>query len=89
MVAVSNYNNSDSASSASVAIIIVVLMLNALCVCVWCTDIYFRAIFRWITIKDLNALQFNEIIKDTPLGLLRGIKFGTETYHTLFKRLCR
>ena len=49
----------------------------------------FRAIFRWITIKDLNALQFNENIKDTPLGLLRGIKFGTETYHTLFKRLCR
>lgn len=23
------------------------------------------------------------------MGLLRGIKFGTETYHTLFKRLCR
>jgi len=27
--------------------------------------------------------------QDTPLGLLRGIKFGTETYHTLFMRLCR
>lgn len=25
---------------------------------------------------------------DTPLGLLRGIKFGTESYHVLFKRLC-
>ncbi|XP_067935014.1 hillarin-like isoform X2 [Watersipora subatra] len=47
-----------------------------------------RAIFRWITIKDLNTLQFNENLKDTPLGLLKGIKFGTETYHTLFKRLC-
>jgi hypothetical protein len=26
---------------------------------------------------------------DTPMGLLRGIKFGTESYHVLFKRLCR
>jgi len=26
---------------------------------------------------------------DTPLGLLRGIKYGTETYHVLFMRLCR
>ena len=26
---------------------------------------------------------------DTPMGLLRGIKYGTETYHTLFMRLCR
>jgi hypothetical protein len=48
-----------------------------------------RAIFRWITVKDLNAIEFNEILNsDTPLGLLRGIKFGTETYHTLFMRLC-
>jgi len=48
-----------------------------------------RAVFRWITIKDLNALQFDPEHKDTPLGLLKGIKYGTETYHTLFKRLCR
>lgn len=48
-----------------------------------------RAIFRWITVKDLNAIEFDEAITaDTPLGLLRGIKFGTETYHTLFMRLC-
>ena len=26
---------------------------------------------------------------DTPMGLFRGIKFGTETYHNLMKRLCR
>jgi hypothetical protein len=25
---------------------------------------------------------------DTPMGLLRGIKYGTESYHVLFKRLC-
>lgn len=49
-----------------------------------------RSIFRWITVKDLNAIEFNESLNpDTPLGLLRGIKFGTETYHTLFMRLCR
>jgi hypothetical protein len=48
-----------------------------------------RAIFRWITVKDLNTMEFDESVKqDTPLGLLRGIKFGTETYHTLFMRLC-
>jgi len=55
-----------------------------MCVCVY------RAIFRWITVKDLNVMEFDESVKqDTPLGLLRGIKFGTETYHTLFLRLCR
>lgn len=50
-----------------------------------------RAIFRWITVKDLNAIEFGDGLTtaDTPLGLLRGIKFGTETYHTLFMRLCR
>lgn len=49
-----------------------------------------RAIFRWITVKDLNVMTFCDSIKqDTPLGILRGIKFGTETYHTLFMRLCR
>ena len=48
-----------------------------------------RAIFRWITVKDLNAIEFGDsLTADTPLGLLRGIKFGTETYHTLFMRLC-
>ena len=48
-----------------------------------------RAIFRWITVKDLNAIEFGDALtSDTPLGLLRGIKFGTETYHTLFMRLC-
>lgn len=49
-----------------------------------------RAIFRWITVKDLNVMEFEDGVKlDTPLGLLRGIKYGTETYHTLFMRLCR
>ncbi|KAL7672981.1 hypothetical protein ACOME3_007856 [Neoechinorhynchus agilis] len=50
-----------------------------------------RAIFRWITdvLKDLNCMSFDEDLdSDTPMGLLRGIKYGTETYHTLFMRLC-
>lgn len=49
-----------------------------------------RAIFRWITVKNLNTMQFDSNVEtDTPLGLLRGIKNGSENYHVLFKRLCR
>ncbi|CAP21924.1 Protein CBR-LTD-1 [Caenorhabditis briggsae] len=48
-----------------------------------------RAIYRWITIKNLNTMIFDDSIQsDTPMGLLRGIKYGTESYHVLFKRLC-
>ncbi|CAD6192087.1 unnamed protein product [Caenorhabditis auriculariae] len=48
-----------------------------------------RAIYRWITIKNLNTMIFDESVQsDTPMGLLRGIKYGTESYHVLFKRLC-
>lgn len=52
--------------------------------------VIFRTIFRWITVKNLNTMQFDENLRgDTPMGLLRGIKHGTESYHVLFKRLCR
>lgn len=48
-----------------------------------------RSIYRWITVMDLNVMNFKEIVdEDTPHGLLRGIKLGTETYHVLFMRLC-
>ncbi|KAK6617211.1 hypothetical protein RUM44_005542 [Polyplax serrata] len=48
-----------------------------------------RTIFRWITVKNLNTMQFDDSLRgDTPMGLLRGIKHGTESYHVLFKRLC-
>lgn len=49
-----------------------------------------RTIFRWITVKNLNTIQFDDDDHrgDTPMGLLRGIKYGTESYHVLFKRLC-
>lgn len=49
-----------------------------------------RTIFRWITVKNLNTMQFDDTVRtDTPMGLLRGIKHGTESYHVLFKRICR
>ncbi|XP_074593550.1 peptidase hillarin isoform X2 [Brevipalpus obovatus] len=48
-----------------------------------------RAIFRWITVKNLNTMHFDDNLNaDTPMGILRGIKHGTESYHVLFKRLC-
>ena len=35
-------------------------------------------------------MQFDgRLDPNTPMGLLRGIKYGTESYHVLFKRLCR
>lgn len=49
-----------------------------------------RTIFRWITVKNLNTIKFDDnVLADTPMGILRGIKHGTESYHVLFKRLCR
>src|SRR5688500_17299253 len=49
-----------------------------------------RVIFRWITVKNLNTMHFDDnLTADTPMGILRGIKQGTESYHVLFKRLCR
>ncbi|XP_074644530.1 uncharacterized protein LOC141901283 [Tubulanus polymorphus] len=48
-----------------------------------------RALFRWITVKDLNRIDLDgEYNKNSLLGMLKGIKNGTESYHELFKRLC-
>ncbi|KAH9515095.1 hypothetical protein Btru_019215 [Bulinus truncatus] len=48
-----------------------------------------RAIFRWVTWTDLNELEVEDsVCPDSPMGLLRGIKYGTETYHDLCRRLC-
>ncbi|XP_048767751.2 hillarin-like [Ostrea edulis] len=48
-----------------------------------------RALFRWICLKDLNKIEIDDTVSsESPLGILRGIKQGTETYHDLFKRLC-
>lgn len=50
----------------------------------------YRAIYRWITMKDLNHMDIDVSAEDidSPMGLLHGIKHGTEAYHTLFMRLC-
>jgi len=41
-------------------------------------------------VKDLNKLVIDPRVEpDSPFGLLRGIQMGTESYHDLFKRLCR
>ena len=43
-----------------------------------------------MTLTDLNELEVAETESpESPLALLRGIKFGTETYHDLCRRLCR
>ncbi|KAI3379611.1 hypothetical protein SNEBB_011357 [Seison nebaliae] len=44
-----------------------------------------RAIFRWMTIKNLNIVDFSS--KDVD-SILKRIKYGLETYHTFFRRLC-
>lgn len=50
----------------------------------------YRAIFRWLTVKDLNKIKFDETLDpDSPMALLSQIKQGAESYHNLFKRLCR
>lgn len=60
---------------------------DADCLMLFCMN---RTIFRWITVKNLNTMQFDDTVRtDTPMGLLRGIKHGTESYHVLFKRICR
>ncbi|CAH1790287.1 unnamed protein product, partial [Owenia fusiformis] len=48
-----------------------------------------RAIFRWVTIKDLNKMILEgHFSEDSPFYFLKGIKCGIESYHELFKRLC-
>lgn len=40
--------------------------------------------------KDLNKMIFSgELTEDNPYYFLKGIKYGLESYHELFKRLCR
>lgn len=43
-----------------------------------------RVIFKWMSTSQITE----EPDPETPLGLLRGVQLGTESYHDLFKRLC-
>ncbi|ELU10112.1 hypothetical protein CAPTEDRAFT_77697, partial [Capitella teleta] len=48
-----------------------------------------RSLFRWLTVKNLNKMIFKEqLTEDSPYYFLKGIKYGLESYHELFKRLC-
>ncbi|XP_060565893.1 hillarin-like [Ruditapes philippinarum] len=49
-----------------------------------------RALFRWIISKDLSKNNTKDIVRpNSSYKLLKGVKSGKETYHQLFKRLCR
>ncbi|CAD5117098.1 unnamed protein product [Dimorphilus gyrociliatus] len=43
-----------------------------------------RVIFKWMSTSQITE----EADPESPLGLLRGVQLGTESYHDLFKRLC-
>ena len=48
--------------------------------------VFSRAIFRWLTVKDLNKLTFEDALEpDSPMAQLHQIKQGLESYHNLFK----
>lgn len=52
--------------------------------------IFFRVIYWWIMVKDLNVMEFEEIMEiDILMGFFWGIKYGIEIYYVLFMRLCR
>ena len=60
----------------------------------WClfktTLFIYSAIFKWLTYTDLNQMMFSEeLTEESPYYFLKGIKYGLESYHELFKRLCR
>ena len=49
-----------------------------------------RAIFRWVIAMDLSKNQVGDIVRPQQTQpLTRGVKSGKETYHQLFKKLCR
>ena len=49
----------------------------------------FRALFRWIIAKDLSKTTKDIIRPNASASILKGVKSGKETYHQLFKKLCR
>ena len=49
-----------------------------------------RALFRWIIAKDIGKSSGRDISRpNASMTLLKGVKSGRETYHQLFKKLCR
>ncbi|XP_038077461.1 uncharacterized protein LOC119745286 [Patiria miniata] len=48
-----------------------------------------RLICRWITAQNCDEMDLNDIIDDTPLGVLKGLYHKKITFSTLFMRMCR
>lgn len=62
--------------------------------CVFCPQWPFpplhRALYCWLTAKDLNRLDFDPYAPpESLLGMLRAVKYGEISYNDLFKRLCQ
>ncbi|VDN86330.1 unnamed protein product [Brugia pahangi] len=49
--------------------------------------VYLSGSWRFVQC-NWGARHLVHLDSNTPMGLLRGIKYGTESYHVLFKRLC-
>ncbi|XP_041480690.1 trichohyalin-like isoform X2 [Lytechinus variegatus] len=48
-----------------------------------------RLIFRWLTAQNCEEMDLNDVIDDTPLGVLKGLYHQKITFSTLFMRMCR
>ncbi|XP_071494355.1 uncharacterized protein [Diadema antillarum] len=48
-----------------------------------------RLIFRWLTAQNCDEMDLNDVIDDTPLGVLKGLYHKKITFSTLFMRMCR
>ncbi|PIK44854.1 hypothetical protein BSL78_18302 [Apostichopus japonicus] len=48
-----------------------------------------RLIFRWITAQNCDEMNLNDVVDDTPLGVLKGLYQKKITFSTLFMRMCR
>lgn len=48
-----------------------------------------RVVFRWITAQNCDEMNLNDVVDDTPLGVLKGLYENKITFSTLFMRMCR
>ncbi|XP_030843285.1 hillarin-like [Strongylocentrotus purpuratus] len=48
-----------------------------------------RLISRWLTAQNCDEMDLNDVIDDTPLGVLKGLYHKKITFSTLFMRMCR
>ena len=48
-----------------------------------------RAIFRWMTTKNMYTIMFDSELPGSPEQVLGGFKDGKTTYARIFECLCR